>query len=693
VTSIFPAIRLEHALTIIIAMGQLPHRAIADYYLSLMLSPLKLNLKETVVASVVFGFVASFTMALTTFAWLHRKSSKNNANEDDNNTERITSLFIPDKIQGLFSAKKEKGKGQLVPTLSAIIKAGDQALYNSSLWNGMHGHPGELTLEMIYNALERASRNRTTAERSAFPIRSISGESNTLKRGKSVGAMKEGRYEFQPRTQRSSMDILERGLVRSKSRRSAPMLVSMAGTLKEETGTQTAITSWTKDVQHAQHVLGRKGVAITPAELTALGLILGCLPEQSEQAYDFDKGAFGISISSRIVGENKRHIHLTQHKRPLSHLPGKGSGYSALVTKHLPLGSLPYAQTRTSVDSILVTASTFQALQTGTTLHLQDIDSQTSASTFLLSLPSSRTTTFHILTPVSTHMPSEAPSVLINAIAALPFTGGLVPLASTPIVSTVQFISSGGLSAGRLLQRLDALVEKVHRHSPHLHLFGPILESGNAGLRFREGERLGRLATGATVEDTVGAKAARMQRYVTLVERLMALVPVMKPEAVLAAVTEATKLEMERSYEDAVAAFKNEDADQEMTMHNKRNSTISNKGRKTKRLSSSSFTRASTAQQMPSPPTLTRSATPPTPTQTTPLSPASLSVNSSRDSSTFPRVNLGRQIEDLLKLSLPMDVQSIAKLVRLVIVAWTVSVEHVELEQLALSGDEKLVLF
>jgi len=46
VTSIFPAIRLEHALTIIIAMGQLPHRAIADYYLSLMLSPLKLDLKE-----------------------------------------------------------------------------------------------------------------------------------------------------------------------------------------------------------------------------------------------------------------------------------------------------------------------------------------------------------------------------------------------------------------------------------------------------------------------------------------------------------------------------------------------------------------------------------------------------------------------------------------------------------------------
>jgi hypothetical protein len=489
------------------------------------------------------------------------------------------------------------------------------------------------------------------------------------------------------------MDILERGLVRSKSRKSAPMLVSMAGILKEGMGTQTATTSWANDVQHAQHFLGTTGVAITAAELTALGLILGCLPERSEQAYDFDKGAFGISISSKIAGENKRHIHLTQHKRPLSHLPGKGSGYSALVAKHLPLGSLPYSQTPTSVNSILVTASTFQALQTGTPLHLQDTDPQTSASIFLSSLPSSQTTAFHILTPLPTYTPSEPPFVLLNAIAALPFTGGLVPLASTPIVATVQFVSSAGLSAGRLLQRLDALVEKVHRHSPHLRLFGPIFESGNAGLLFREGERLGRLATGAVVEDTVGAKAARMQRYVTLVERLMALVHGMKPEEVLAAVTQATKLEMERSYEDAVAAFRNGDADQESAVRNKRNSTSSNKGKKSKRLSSSSFAPTSTTQHKSSPPTLTHNATPPTPTHTTPASPTSTSVNSSRDSSTFPRQNLGRQVEHLLKLSLPLDVQSIAKLVRLVVVAWTLSVEHVEPEQLVLDGEEKMVLF
>jgi hypothetical protein len=124
-------------------------------------------------------------MALTTFAWLHRKSSKNNTVDDDNNTERIASLFIPDKIQRLFAAKKERERGQLVPSLSAIIKAGDQAVYNSSLWNGMHRHPGDLTLEMLYDVLERASKNRTMTERSAFPIRSISGEANTLKRGKS----------------------------------------------------------------------------------------------------------------------------------------------------------------------------------------------------------------------------------------------------------------------------------------------------------------------------------------------------------------------------------------------------------------------------------------------------------------------------------------------------------------------------
>jgi hypothetical protein len=637
-------------------------------------------------------------MVLTTFAWIHRKSSKSTTT-DDEKTERISSLFIPNRIHRLFSTHREKGRGQLVPTLSSIIKAGDEGVYNSTLWNELRGHPGDITLEMLYDLFERASKEQTTTERFPNPIRSPSGEPNTLKRGKSLGATKEGRYEFQPRTQRRSMDILERGLVGPKSRRSAPMLVSMMGALEEATtGIQTTTVPWIKDVQHAHQFLGQTGVPITALELAALGLVLGCPPnglEQTEQSYDFGKGAFGISITSRVAGVGKHHIHVTQHKRPLSHLPSKGSGYSAIFAKHLPFGSLPYSQTATRVNSILITDATLQALRTGTPVCLKDTEPQNSASIFLPSLPSSRTTAFQCLTTSPTCTPSEPPTALLNAIAALPFTGGLVPLASAPIIQTVHFVSSTGLPVGRLLQRLDALVEKVHRLSPHLHLFGPLLDSGNAGLLYRERERLGRLATGAAVEDTIGAKAARMQRYITLLERMMALVPGMKPGDVLTAVKQATKLEMERSYEDAVASFRNGDADQDYVSYgSKRTSVISNKRKKSKRLSSSSYALASTAPHTPTLSTLTHNATAQPPIQqSTPASPTSPILSSSRNSSTFPEHNLGRQVEELLKLSLPLDLQSIAKLVRLVVAAWTVSVECVEPSQLVLGGAEKMVLF
>jgi hypothetical protein len=636
-------------------------------------------------------------MVLTTFAWIHRKSSKSTTT-DDEKTERISSLFIPNRIHRLFNTNKEKGRGQLVPTLSSIIKAGDEGVYNSTLWNELRGHPGDITLEMLYDLFERTSREQTMTERFPNPIRSLSGEPNTLKRGKSLGATKEGRLEFQPRTPRRSMDILERGLVGSKSRRSAPMLVSIMGALEEATGTQSTTVPWKKDVQHAHQFLGQTGVPITAVELAALSLVLGCPPnglEQTEQSYDFGNGAFGISITSRVAGVGKHHIHVTQHKRPLSHLPGRGSGYSAIFAKHLPFGSLPYSQTPTSVNSILVTDATLQTLQTGTPVCLKDTKPQNPASIFLSSLPSSRTTAFQCLTTSPTCTPSEPPTALLNAITALPFTGGLVPLASSPIIQTVHFVSSSGLPVGRLLQRLDALVEKVHRLSPHLHLFGPLLDSGNAGLLYRERERLGRLATGAAVEDTIGAKAARMQRYITLLERLMALVPGMKSGDVLTAVKQATKLEMERSYDDAVASFRTGDAEQDYVSHgSKHTSVISNKRRKSKRLSSSSYALASAAPHTPTLSTLTHNVTAqPQIQQSTPASPTSPSLSSSRNSSTFTEHNLGRQVEELLKLSLPLDVQSIAKLVRLVVAAWTVSVECVEPSQLVLSGAEKMVLF
>ena len=55
-------------------------------------------------------------------------------------------------------------------------------------------------------------------------------------------------------------------------------------------------------------------------------------------------------------------------------------------------------------------------------------------------------------------------------------------------------------------------------------------------------------------------------------------------------------------------------------------------------------------------------------------------MKSPRASSTFPTFNLGRQVEAILKTELPFGVETVALVARLVLVAWTISVEGVDWE-------------
>ena len=333
-------------------------------------------------------------------------------------------------------------------------------------------------------------------------------------------------------------------------------------------------------------------------------------------------------------------------------MPAKGSGYSILHAKHLASSSLPFASERKATDSILITSRTLEHLKKGTYLSLQPTNADTAGAQFLVRLPNSRVPKFHTYTPSPTASSSHNHR-LAHAIGDLVFTGGLTPFAAIPLIKTVQFVACGGLVPGRLLQRLDALVGKVHYQAPHLQLFGPLLEDSNAHLRFRVNERLAKTATGTPRDEALADKVARMSRYVTLLERLMALVPDMSSTEVLKAVRAGMQSEMERSYEGAVEAHLLGGAvfSAPSSRQSKRMSSPS------QRSSSSSNNNAGTAS---------------------PDGPASFT--SGRSSSTFPKHNLGRQLEDVLKGNLPLDVPTIIMVARLVLVAWTLSVESVAWE-------------
>ncbi|PSN68236.1 hypothetical protein BS50DRAFT_633849 [Corynespora cassiicola Philippines] len=627
------------------------------------------------------SFLAAMVL-IARFLWNH-KSSKDSTpapaaidNTDGSSAmpkieQRLSRISLDaSAFKKVFAPKKEKG--HQVPSLSGLIKAGDEGVYSSAMFNHSHGNPGDLFLESLYDAFANELRGRPASDRSAYST-AISKFATTskggLRRAQSVKPTKHGRPEVAPKPQRTSLDLAEKGLSRSRSRRLSPILVSTSSTLLSTDGAALSPihSSWINEVQHAQYFDGHAGVVVSTSELAALSVILGTPlsiaqsspnAEKSQEVVSVRKGAFNISITGIPLDDGNYRISLRQHKRRIAQLPAKGSGYSPLFAKHLASGALPYSQDKKAVNTIIITNETLEALRLGAGLQLQKAISHTRGSKFLSSIPNSRAPAYHVLAPSAT---STSIQLLLHAVASLPFTGGLVPLASAPVIKTVHFIATAGLPPARLLQRLDALVEKVQRHAPSLQLFGPLLEDAHAGLLYRERERLGKLATGALTHEALADKTARMHRYITLLERLMHLVPDMKPQDVRDAVREATKKEMERAYEDAVNAHISGESEVSTTLP-----LHSLPRRQSKRLSAgSSLSSALFGAGAGS----SEGTASPSPVPTDILSP--------RSSSTFPVHNLGRQVEQVLKVSLPFNVESIAMVARMIIVAWTLSVETV----------------
>jgi hypothetical protein len=623
--------------------------------------------KQIIAASVVLGFSFLSIMALVTRILLQTKHTDDNSMDVPTSSNQSLQhlLKISTSWKRIFASKKGSANGNWVPTLSGIVKAGDEGLFSSALFADLHGHPGEPSLQALYEVFAKELRSRPMTERSAYtggipqflsstkqvtsgPRRAQSASHRTTRGGRADGSLK---------TSRKSLDVsaAERGFARSLSvKKPAPVLVSMRDGLTGSETSSAVHTSWMKDGRNAELSHGSISVIVTPAELVALSIALGSpLLVDGKTGHDPTKtGAFNISISESSTEDGKQQITLQQHKRGVSHMPARGSGHSTLFAKHFAAGSLPFSQDKKTVHTMLVSTQTLRAVQAGSSISLLDAGSVTPQSRFLDLLPSSREITFHSASP-STRPTSSNP--LIDAISALPFVGGLVPLASSPLIQTIQFVVSGGLPPARLLQRLEGLVDKVNSFAPHLNIFGPLYEPRNAALLYRERERLGRLATRASTSDSVADKASRMQRYITLLERLMALIPNMKQHDILVAVQEAMKKEIECSYIDAVAAHQINHL-----MH-------------TPETDSHIYPELDTRTNGSSTRTHNRSGR----SSDTSLS----SIVSPSSSNGLPPRNLGKEVEQLLKADLPLSVESVAVVARMVIVAWTLSVEVVAWEE------------
>ena len=597
---------------------------------------------STVAISLASVASVLIVMALVTKFLVHKHSrpSTDGAADERGSKQQDQLMGISRSWKQLFAPKQQNNKCHWVPSLAAIIDAGNEGVWSSALFAHLHGHPGEISFDQFCDAFATELRSRSPAQRSAYSgditkfLSSTKRSAATPKRVLSMsnrGAGR-GREDAAQKSQRKSLDAIatEMGLGRGLSvKRAAPVLVSMGNGLDRDEQ-----SAWMKSGRTAEHYDGKLGVKVTSAELAALAVLLGCQVTTGDAA--LHKGAFDISISLTQTESGKQRIVLKQHKPKISQMPTSGTGVSPFFAMHMAAGSLPFSQENKAVDSILITNETFEAVQAGTSISWQKNAQQTPQSKFLAALPSSRKLNLYTSNASSR---ISSPPTLIDAIAALPFSGGLPPLAHEPLIRAVNFIAAGSLTPARLLQRLENLVDKVHLHAPHLSIFGPLYAPQNAALLFRERERLRKLATNPSTPDSTADKASRMQRYITLLERLMALVPDTKPHDVRTAVQHATQRALQRSHADAVSPRSPSLA---LTSHPPSPSTRS------KRLSGMSTGRAST--------TTTTSA--------------------HRVSASFPPLSLATHAENLLKMELPLSVEGIAEVARLVLVAWTLSVER-----------------
>ncbi|EUC48922.1 hypothetical protein COCMIDRAFT_85802 [Bipolaris oryzae ATCC 44560] len=611
-------------------------------------------------------------MVLVTRFWLpkhpkHDVNQEDKLSKDDKAEQQTQVTPISISLKRLFLPKLDS-KAPYVPNISAVIKAADEGLISSALFTSLQEEDGQIPLSALYQAFEKEIRARYPLERYPYATDVPKGHalarkpSGALGRSKSVSGT--SRADASLKMHRKSMDLSMTELGRARSlvvKKWSSPLVSVRNGLPNDGSRQTGKKTWAKDGQKAKVEKGRTTVTITPAELTALAIILGSEPKRNvdRTVPVSETGAYNISIVSVQTGGSKYHITLQQTKRNKCQWHAPDSGVSPLFAKHLAAGSLPYTQDAQNTHSILITPSTLSAIQSGSSLSTTANQTPTKQTTFLSSLPSSLPPKFHILTPSTSLQP---PTTLLNAIAALPLSRGLAPLASTHLIKTISFITTGGVSPGKLLPRLEALVAKLHRHSPHLSLFGALYDQRNAKALHRERERLRRLGVDPTTPDTRADKAARMSRYVALLERLMALVPDTKPSEVLKKVEEGLRSEIADAYARATG-----------TGTSRAGSTASRTASAT----------ATTAAQLAVPAAKSESPDRRLRRRSNRLSfisRASTGSSVSFGSDDGVGGDLGKQLERVLKAELPLDVRTVAFVARIVIVAWTLSVDGVAFE-------------
>jgi hypothetical protein len=276
----------------------------------------------------------------------------------------------------------------------------------------------------------------------------------------------------------------EEGKVNSENEFHQPLLVKSVKDLKKpdhslhlDKRTQILKKPWNMELQRLWIREQKPCIEVSAEDIAALSFILG-IKLHCKDYLPGGIGAFGIALSSEKV-DCITMLRLVYHRRnPFR--KAMGSGYSTLFAKHLACGCLPFAQYHDKLETQTIPIDEEVLLQIKSGKSIADRKNPgsrwTEAMNYLHRLPSSTSNNFYSgiwpeddfgqiygFSPQKGGDGQDKKRLVGSwweAVTGIAF-GGLVPMATKPLIEAVRFTIEGGSTGENGFAGLETLIYRV----------------------------------------------------------------------------------------------------------------------------------------------------------------------------------------------------------------------------------------
>ncbi|KAK6530414.1 hypothetical protein TWF694_003769 [Orbilia ellipsospora] len=293
---------------------------------------------------------------------------------------------------------------------------------------------------------------------------------------------------------------------------------------------------WFKYTKRIWILDGKPNIEVLEEEFAAFVLIMGLEANTKGQHRSSEQSAFGVTIGLESTTAVDK-VRLLYRSLGWEKEPGKGSGWSILMAKHMACSCLPFLQTRDgkasagTIETIPINRYMLEHIELGHSIIDQRNEAwgSSSAISYLYRLPSSKSPNFYkgvlaeqyrgMGTIYDRNNPPVAVSSWSKAVAGVAF-GGLVPVAGYTLVKSIKFTLEGGQPRDRVYATLSEIIDVIHKQArkdlPGISLFGKRIDITSE-----------RLERGFVVRFDPSSRiryiAWRLGVYSTLLERLVAI--------------------------------------------------------------------------------------------------------------------------------------------------------------------------